>query len=421
MKRILLIEDEEVILKALTRLLERNHYSVTAATTVETAKELHPSSFDLILADLRLPGEPGTTIIPAADPVPVIIMTSHASVRSAVDAMRSGAIDYIAKPFDHDELMMIIGRSLMHTQLHAQNRALKLDLDRLIPIDHYLDHELTNNIIQSVSEANVECHLHLYGEQGTNRELIARAVHARGHRADAPFVVLDSNLIDKNSEMDTLSEYLQVARNGTLLVRHPENLSAAAQSRLAESLLRVTDKAPPTSRTNQLDIVLTTLSTSPLDTLHGDKLINDDLKELLSIEQCITPLRQRREDILALAQQTILREWVDVNKAAPTFSDDAQAVLEAHDWPGNVAELEHRITYAISQTNSDCIDVTALGLDGSSDEIGSLGLDAYFRYAVIRHQGRLSETELAAMLGISRKALWERRQKMHLLRTIGDS
>ena len=348
-------------------------------------------------------------------------MTSHASVRSAVDAMRSGAIDYIAKPFDHDELMMIIGRSLMHTQLHAQNRALKLDLDRLIPIDHYLDHGLTNSIIQSVSDANVECHLHLYGEYGTNRELIARAVHARGHRADAPFVVLDSNLIDKNSEMDTLSEYLQVARNGTLLVRHPENLSAAAQSRLAESLLRVTDKAPPTSRTNQLDIVLTTLSTSPLDTLHGDKLINDDLRELLSVEQCITPLRQRREDILALAQQTILREWVDVNKAAPTFSDDAQAVLEAHNWPGNVAELEHRTTYAISQTNSDCIDVTALGLDGSSDEIGSLGLDAYFRYAVIRHQGRLSETELAAMLGISRKALWERRQKMHLLRTIGDS
>ena len=116
-----------------------------------------------------------------------------------------------------------------------------------------------------------------------------------------------------------------------------------------------------------------------------------------------------------------MREWVDVNKAAPTFSDDAQAVLEAHDWPGNVAELEQRIKYAISQTNSDRIDVTALGLDGSSDEIGSLGLDAYFRYAVIRHQGRLSETELAAMLGISRKALWERRQKMHLLRTIGDS
>ena len=221
--------------------------------------------------------------------------------------------------------------------------------------------------------------------------------------------------------MDTLSEYLQVARNGTLLVRHPENLSAKAQCRLAESLLRVTEKTPPTSRTEQLDIVLTTLSTSPLNTLHTDKLINDELKVLISVEQCITPLRQRREDILPLAQQTISREWVDTNKAAPTFSDDAQAVLEAHNWPGNVAELEHRTTHAISQINGDCIDVNALGLDGSTDEIGSLGLDAYFRYAVIRHQGRLSETELAAMLGISRKALWERRQKMHLLRTIGDS
>ncbi len=421
MKRILLIEDEDVILKALTRLLERNHYSVTTATTVEAASDLHPSSFDLILADLRLPGAPGTAIIPAADPVPVIIMTSHASVRSAVDAMRSGAIDYIAKPFDHDELLMIIGRSLMHTQLHAQNRALKLDLDRLIPIVHYLDHELTDSIVQPVSENNGECHLHLFGEQGTNREHIARAVHARGKRSDVPFVVLDTNTIDKSSEMDTLSEYLQVARNGTLLIRHPENLSAAAQSQLAGSLLLESEKTPPNSTSNHFNIVLTTLSTSSLDELHADTLINDELKALLKIERCIPPLRQRREDILPLAQQTISREWVNVDKPAPTFNDDAQAVLKAHNWPGNIAELEHRIIHAINKTTGNSIDVHALGFDDSLDGIGSLGLDAYFRYAVIRHQGQLSETELAAMLGISRKALWERRQKMHLLRTTGDS
>ena len=421
MKRILLIEDEDVILKALSRLLERNHYSVTTATTVEAATKLHPSSFDLVLADVRLPGEPGTTIIPAADPVPVIIMTSHASVRSAVDAMRSGAIDYIAKPFDHDELLMIIGRSLMHKQMHAQNRALKLDLDRFMPTTHYLDHSLTENILQTAMDKGDECHLHLFGESGTNREQIARAVHARGKRSDAPFVVLDTNMIENTSDADTLSEYLQLARNGTLLVRHPENLTAAAQLQLAESLLVGTKKTPPSAPPNHLDIVLTTLSTRSLDSLHGDKRICNELKALLSIEQFITPLRERRHDILPLAQQATIRASDNDNKPIPAISEEAQAIIEAHNWPGNVAELEQRITQAVARTTGDCIDIVALGLDGSFDEMGSLGLEAYFRYAVLRHQSRLYETELAAMLGISRKALWERRQKMHLLRHPGDS
>jgi len=96
MNRLLIIEDEAIILKALTRLLERNHYEVTATTSVEEALAFEPRGYDLVLADLRLPGVPGTEIIAYSDPVPVVIMTSHASVRSAVDAMREGAIDYIA-------------------------------------------------------------------------------------------------------------------------------------------------------------------------------------------------------------------------------------------------------------------------------------------------------------------------------------
>ena len=140
MKRLLLVEDEDVILKALRKLLERNHYEVHSATTVEEALQAQPQSFDLILADLRLPGAEGTDIIPHAEVVPVVIMTSHASVRSAVDAMRFGAIDYISKPFDHDELLMVIERALMQTLLQAQNHALKLELQRSQP-DQQSSHE----------------------------------------------------------------------------------------------------------------------------------------------------------------------------------------------------------------------------------------------------------------------------------------
>jgi len=98
-----------------------------------------PRSYDLILADLRLPGVAGTEIIAHAEPVPVIIMTSHASVRSAVDAMRTGAIDYVAKPFDHDELLLVIERSLSHNRMQAQNNALLMDMERLLPAPAFLD------------------------------------------------------------------------------------------------------------------------------------------------------------------------------------------------------------------------------------------------------------------------------------------
>ncbi len=421
MKRILLIEDEDVILKALRRLLERNHYAVTVATTVEAASELQPSSFDLVLADLRLPGEPGTTIIPAADPVPVIIMTSHASVRSAVDAMRSGAIDYIAKPFDHDELLMVIGRSLMQRQMHAQNRALKLDLNRLMPVTHYLNHPITTSILQTFDGNNTTRRLHLYGESGCHREVIARALHTLGDQADAPLVVLDANTINKHEKSDTLSEYLQIARNGTLVIRYPEKLTENAQTLLAETIELEPNSMSQSSLVRHLDVDLITLSQFPLDRLLSDNSMTARFKALLTNEYSIPPLRQRRQDIIPLATQAVAQAAERYGINAPILSDSARSVLEAHDWPGNMTELEQLIQDAVKKATSNVIDAPELGFNDPQENLGSLDLEAYFRYAVLRHQGQMSETELAAMLGISRKALWERRQKMHLLRDPGDS
>ena len=112
MSRILIIEDEEVIRSALRRLLERHGHQVSESDSVEAALDLGINSFHLILSDIRLPGAEGTSVIEAAPDTPVIIMTSYASVPSAVDAMKLGAIDYIAKPFDHDELVLLVERVL---------------------------------------------------------------------------------------------------------------------------------------------------------------------------------------------------------------------------------------------------------------------------------------------------------------------
>jgi DNA-binding NtrC family response regulator len=121
MSRILVIEDESVIRRAVKRLLERNGYLVAEAGSVEEAEaQQNLMDFDLIVSDVRLPGAPGTEIISRAAPVPVLIMTSYASIRSAVDAMKLGAIDYISKPFDHDELLMLVERTIKQDRNQRQ-------------------------------------------------------------------------------------------------------------------------------------------------------------------------------------------------------------------------------------------------------------------------------------------------------------
>ena len=138
MTRVLIIEDEDVIRKQLSHLLERHSYQVTGASNLEDAIALYPESFDVILADIRLPGRDGTEILNYCEQVPVIMMTSYASVRSAVDSMKIGAAEYISKPFDHDELLKTIARSLRENRVSKQNAAMRKDLDRL-----YADAEMT--------------------------------------------------------------------------------------------------------------------------------------------------------------------------------------------------------------------------------------------------------------------------------------
>ena len=131
--RALVIEDEGVIRKQLTRLLERHNYEVAGACDVDEAQQLNPESFDVILADIRLPGRDGNEILKYSEQVPVIMMTSFASVRSAVESMKFGATDYISKPFDHDELLRTIENALRTTSVSRQNAAMRKDLDRLYP------------------------------------------------------------------------------------------------------------------------------------------------------------------------------------------------------------------------------------------------------------------------------------------------
>ena len=432
MNRLLLVEDEDIILKALTKLLVRNHFDVTTASTVEEAIVAQPQSFDLILADLRLPGAEGTDIIPIADPIPVIIMTSHASVRSAVSAMRYGAIDYIAKPFDHDELLLIIERSLMRNRMRAQNQSLRQDLKRLVPADNINQCVGIKPLVAALSALpDTNRFIALYGERGTGKELLARVAHASSDRADAPFVVSDLPSLNPERMQATLlggdtpgpdEEFmpggmLHSAHNGTLIVRHPGALPISAQQSLARALDERSMTGSAGVRTINVRTII--ISETPLADQLERGAIHENLASLFSeTEFVVPPLRDMQSDIILLAEHYLDFFCKHHHRPSLTFSGASEAALLAYRWPGNTDELKSLVQRAVLLARDTQINPSDLGLSSIANETyqHDFSLDEYFRFFVTRHQTTLSETELASRLGISRKALWERRQKMQLLR-----
>ena len=190
MSHILIVEDEPVIRGALRKLLVRHEHSVEEAESVEQALENNLNQFDLIISDLRLPGEPGTNLIEAAGNTPVLIMTSYASLRSAVDAMRLGAVDYIPKPFDHDEMLLAVDRVLKEGRLNRGNRALRRDLERSFPVRNMVgDSPAMQELKHRISRvAPTNTPVLIMGEAGTGKELTARALHEHSKRINGPLV-----------------------------------------------------------------------------------------------------------------------------------------------------------------------------------------------------------------------------------------
>jgi len=432
MNRLLVIEDEVIILKALTKLLERNHFEVTTANTVEQAIEAQPQSFDLVLADLRLPGAEGTEIIPIADPIPVVIMTSHASVRSAVTAMRHGAIDYIAKPFDHDELLLIIERSLLQNRMRAHNQSLRQDLKRLVPAENINQCQAMKPLINNLSQLNnSEQFIALYGERGTGKELLARVAHANSDRSDAPFVVADLPSIKQSrlqvallgGELPLPEDHfmpggmVHSAHNGTLIIRHPDTMPEPVQLALVQAL--ADRRMPGSLGERSINVRTILISETSLDSQVDQQRLHPTLASLFTENEFAVPsLRNMHDDIPILAEHYLVHFCRHHHRTQLKFTPSATAAMLAYRWPGNTDELKTLIERSVLLSKDNQINPSDLGLSSVANETyqHDFSLDEYFRFFVTRHQATLSETELAARLGISRKALWERRQKMQLQR-----
>jgi two-component system, NtrC family, response regulator HydG len=441
MREILIVEDEKIISESLKRLLERNGYGVTAVSSVAEAEKEGLHGFDLIIADIRLPGAEGTTLIPIAQPVPVLIMTSYSSVQSAVDAMKRGAVDYISKPYNHDEMILTIKRIIKNQKLEFQNKALKREIDSRYPTKNLLGNsDAIKQVKDRISRvAKTDTVVLIQGETGTGKELAARAIHAESDRADMPLISINcasipENLIESElfghekgaftGAMQSNKGLISAADAGTLFLDEIGELALDVQAQLLRVLQEGEIRRVGSNKMQYVDIRLIAATHRNLMEMVEQKLFREDLYYRLNVmEITMPPLRHRGKDILELAEIILNTTSKRFQRTKYTFSDNAKKLLQEYHWPGNVRELENVIERAIILSNDQVIRCQELGIHCNNNSVLEsemtieLSMDEYFVEFVKNHQKHLNETELSARLGISRKNLWERRQKLGIPRS----
>jgi DNA-binding NtrC family response regulator len=438
MDRILIIEDEEVIRQAVKRLLERHGYSIAMAESLEDAESNHDlNGFRLIITDVRLPGAPGTDILTKVREVPVLIMTSYATVRSAVEAMKLGAVDYIAKPFDHDELVLLIERTLDQSDRQRQQATLKSDLEQCYPVRGMVGQCPAMNEIRSKIEkvAPTDATVLILGESGTGKELVARALHERSRRSNAPFVVFNcaavpEHMIEKelfgHAQETKANEpgLLHKATGGTLFLDEIGELPPVAQARLLRLLQSNTHDSQSQNSLETIDVRILAATHRDIRKLIQEQRFRSDLYfRLRVVEMTLPPLRERGNDIKELSLFLLDKACKQLNRSRVEFSRTAMEAIRRYPWPGNVRELGNSIERAVILCENRQITPDLLAIDhsvgtkkGTANNGDNLSLEEYFRQFVLEHQDHMTETEMAKKLGISRKALWERRQRFGIPR-----
>ena len=440
---ILIVEDEDVIRASLERLLARQEYHVQTVGSVQEARQLTLSDFHLIISDLRLPGEPGTELIKLAPQVPVLIMTSYASLNSAVTTMKQGAVDYIAKPFDHGDMLNRIKEILARQNLNQPE---------FIPEESIQDKEYSGILgqcegmkllfkrIQKV--APTDATVLIQGESGTGKELVAKAIHQNSLRATGPMIsvncaaipetLIESELFghEKGSFTGATAArtgLIEAANGGTLFLDEIGELPLEAQARLLRVLQEGEIRRVGSVQSQTVDVRLIAATHRNLRKLSSRQEFREDLYyRLRVVELRIPALRERGKDILMLAEKLLIKICKKMNAELLSFSPEAMATMAQYQWPGNVREMEHAIERAVILSDDNIITPDTLDIElrikqtlfkADQDELqDGLTLEDYFQRFVLEHQNQMTETELAQKLGISRKTLWERRQRLGIPR-----
>jgi two-component system response regulator AtoC len=383
MRRILVVDDEENIRLVLRTLLKKHGYEVEVADSGEAALgALESFDPDVILTDVRMPRMGGldllATLKAKQHPATVIVMSAYGNVDLAIEAMKAGAYDYVGKPFKPDEIVLVLRKAEERETLRRENRALKEQIHKENQYESILakSREMLE-IFKTISKiADFKTTVLVTGESGTGKELVARAIHTRSARKNAPFVAVNCGAIPENlleSELfghkkgaftDATSDrrgLFEEAHGGTLFLDEIGELPLNLQVKLLrvlhdESIRRVGD-----SRDVKVDVRIITATHRDLTAdVKAGRFREDVFYRINVLAIHIPPLRNRREDVNLLIDHFITRNNVRLGTVIRGVSTDARKLLLEYAWPGNVRELENTIERAMVLAESDVLQATDL-------------------------------------------------------------
>lgn len=383
--RILVVDDDLVIREGLRRILEARDYIVeTFANGPLAIERMAEHSFDLVITDLKMPGMNGIEVLKhlkALQPeVPIIMITGFSTVDTAIDAMKNGASDYIAKPFSPEEITEKIQAALDQKAILIDDIYLRKELRDFHGFDGFIGEgrEMEKVYRRILQVAPTDSTVLVTGESGTGKELVARAIHRNSSRRDAPFVAVDCTSLVENlleSELfghikgsftgavQSKSGLFKVADGGTLFLDEVANISLTTQAKL----LRVLQEREVTpiggTQTIPINIRLVAATNRDLRKMVEEGTFRDDLFFRLNIIPLeLPPLRQRKEDLSWLTRHFIKQFSEEIGKEIKGLSSEALAVLENYSFPGNVRELENLIERAVVLADGEFIQAEDLEL-----------------------------------------------------------
>ncbi len=374
---ILIADDEPNIRKVLEAVFSKEGYNVLLAANGKSAVNIISENpdIDVVITDLIMPDMSGVEVLEAVKQInpgiSVLMITAHGTIKTAVDAMRLGAFDYITKPFDMDEIKVVVKRALERNQLIEENRELRQQLKTRYRFDNIVGNSGKMQDVYKLVErvANSRATVLIRGESGTGKELIARAIHYTSNRANKPFVavacvalaetILESELFGHEKGAFTGAAGTKVGRfeaadGGTLFLDEIGDIPGNVQMKLLRVIQEREFERVGGLKTIKVDVRLVTATNQDLEKEVREGRFREDLFYRLQVVTInLPPLRERKEDIPPLVEHFINLYARENGKAVRFASPEALELMMAYNWPGNVRELENTIERAIVLADPD--------------------------------------------------------------------